>query len=305
MNKPQESKPEASPNIHQRILAVIAELGKVDKDGMSAEGYHHHKIDTIVGALRPLLVKHGVLMTYSAVAEKCHLESIVLQKTDAKGRPRQVVQSAAQTVTEITLWNVDDPADKLTALSWGQGLNNSDKAAAIAISYSLKSWLLATFQLRGQEDAESHGVRRGPDAGKAMNSKFAGKCNACGEPYAAGDPILYKKGDIRHQVCPRTGEVHEAEKDAEPPQPKLAYQLTPEQREQAQRWLKMEDCDELRIGKEKSRADMLLKFFLDEGASSRKVVEIVFAHCRKRWPDDPPQDSEAPDVDITDDDIPF
>ena len=193
------------PNIHQRLLAVAQDVGTLAKEGHSEQGYAFHQIDQIMAALRPHLIKHGVLITYS-VLPGSKVEAIKLDKTDRRtGEVRELIQCVAECMTEITAWNVDDPADRLTCTAWGQGLNNSDKAAAIAISYALKSWFLAVFSLRGQPDAESHSTQRRASGGggKSMLSKFASQCASCGGDIAVGDRILYSKEDgARHEACP-------------------------------------------------------------------------------------------------------
>lgn len=164
-----DNESESAPNVHQRLLAVIDELGALAKEGKADSrmgGFGYHKIDDVVDALRPVLVKHRVLPLVSVVAHEGHDVEVQRRSGDA-GTDR------FDTCTlEVVFVNVDSPEDRTEPVrSFGDGYDTSDKAAGKACAYALKNLLLAQFQLRGQPDNEGEGSgerdgqRRAPQGG--------------------------------------------------------------------------------------------------------------------------------------------
>lgn len=134
-------------NLYQRIAAVIAESGAVAKTGTFAGqgNWQFHSIDHVVEHLRPLLVKHGLVMLPSELA--AHPES------DGK------INSHYQTLG-LTIVNVDNPEERETIQASALGMDYSDKAAGKSFSYALKTLLLGVFCLRGQPDLDDQDIQR-------------------------------------------------------------------------------------------------------------------------------------------------
>lgn len=134
-------------NLHQRLLAIVEDAGALGKDGQTSYGerYKYHRIDDVVDHLRPLLVKHGVILLASV-----NHGGLSEAGTTSKGN----TQWRAETMVDLTFVNADNPEDRHSVLSWGEGIDSSDKSVGKAISYALKNALLAIFWLRGQPDNE-------------------------------------------------------------------------------------------------------------------------------------------------------
>lgn len=129
--------------IIQRMAAVRDDFaGGLEKSAASKLGYQYHSIEALMDRVRPLFVKHGVLM------EACLGHSYSPQPA---GR-------IAATVT-VTFFNVDNREDFLLT-SCFVDVNNSGrsdgKGAGIAMSYGVKNILLKMLNVgSGDEDPES------------------------------------------------------------------------------------------------------------------------------------------------------
>jgi hypothetical protein len=144
-------------NLHQRLLAIINDLGAIAKEGKYDAGatrFRYHAIDDCVDNLRPMLVKHGVTYTIHAVQQELLEYDHV---TNYQGKEQHKRALHAKVLLEVTFFNADDPTQTMTAIAPGDGIDFADKSFGKAVSYALKTILLAIFQLRGQPDNEADG----------------------------------------------------------------------------------------------------------------------------------------------------
>ncbi len=136
------------PNLHQRIVAIMEDAGAIEKEGKahpSIGGFAYHAIDDVDGAIRPLLVRHGV----TVVPDITERERVDVTVSGGKVHNRVTIH------LDVTFCNADNPADKLTLRAVGMGVDPSDKAEGKAVSYALKTLYLAVFHLRGKPDNEA------------------------------------------------------------------------------------------------------------------------------------------------------
>lgn len=147
------------PNVHQRLRAAIQGSGAVAKSGQAAQsagGYQYHKIDDVVDHLREIIINAGLTILPSV--SSCDITEF--SEPRSGGGERRVYH--AKTMLSVDIVNVDDPSDKITIQSFGDGIDYGDKSSGKAFSYALKTILLGVFQLRGQPDNEAddhdHGV---------------------------------------------------------------------------------------------------------------------------------------------------
>lgn len=124
-------------NLHQRILAVAAEIGQIKATGKTAQGAPTLSIEDVEDALRELLSKHGVDVDYS------------FRKT-----PRIVGQEGRE--GKVTIWqvdlevrciNVDDPGDHSVSR-----ISDIGTSPSAAVSFALKRYYRARFHLADAED---------------------------------------------------------------------------------------------------------------------------------------------------------
>lgn len=137
-------KHDAGLNVEQRLLNVMAELSYVQRDRTAPKeigGFSFVSHDAVTAAVRPLLVKHGVLAVPTVVD---HL--------------REGNQTTL--IVEIAFINTDNPDDRCVVRSVGYGIDKQDKGPGKAYSYAVKYALLKTFSLETGDDVEAESVDR-------------------------------------------------------------------------------------------------------------------------------------------------
>ena len=159
-------------NLHQRIIAIMDDMGAVGKSGKTTygESYAYHKIDDVDDRLRKALIAHGVVATIIEIADRKveHFE-----EKDKRGNPRTTWYAECAILIELV--NADSPDETMTIQGWGQGIDYSDKATGKAISYAAKAAYLSAFHLRGQPDNESDNIqRRAAEAGRQKVKPLTG-----------------------------------------------------------------------------------------------------------------------------------
>lgn len=121
-------------NIHQRLHAVMKDVSYVQKD-RDVGKYKVVSHDAVTAAVRPVLVKHGVIYY-----------------------PQNMIHTQDGNRTEVHLdivfANVDDPKDCIAVPTFGYGIDPSDKGPGKAVSYAVKMALLKALGLETGEDAD-------------------------------------------------------------------------------------------------------------------------------------------------------
>lgn len=123
-------------NILQRINAVMQELDYLQKEKKSGMQYSFVSHDKVTGAIRPLLVKHGIACWPAAMEVKQEGNRTQLQ-------------------CKVIFASIDDPADCIEVESIGYGIDSQDKGPGKAISYAVKYAWLKTFALETGDDPDN------------------------------------------------------------------------------------------------------------------------------------------------------
>jgi hypothetical protein len=135
---------DTSLNVLQRLHAVMADLGYVQKTGRTAKeagGYTFVKHDEVTAAVRPLFVEHGIVS----------LPTVVDHHRDG---------NQTTLVVDVTFVNIDLPTDFVTVRAVGYGIDKQDKGPGKAMSYAVKYALLKTLSLETGDDPEVDEVER-------------------------------------------------------------------------------------------------------------------------------------------------
>lgn len=132
-------------NILQRINAVMQELDYLQKEKKSGMQYSFVSHDKVTGAIRPLLVKHG----------------IVCFPTDFNVKQEG---NRTQLQCKVRFVNIENHHDCIVVDSFGYGIDAQDKGPGKAISYAVKYALLKTFALEtGDDPDQDQHVKFEPD----------------------------------------------------------------------------------------------------------------------------------------------
>ena len=148
----------AKRNIWQRLNEVRKEVAYIKKDADVGFGNQQYKAvthDAVTVAVRPALIKHGVIVVPSV--EK----SQTVQNTGlatSKGTP--IIRYEA--TYSIAFVNMDDPQDIVTVRQDAHGLDQGDKAPGKAESMAVKYAMLKLFSLETGEDEESRSEAAAP-----------------------------------------------------------------------------------------------------------------------------------------------
>lgn len=128
-------------NIYQRINAVMAECDYLQKE--SAGMGKGVKYDDVIAMLRPLMIKHGIVMRVNQESFS-HLEGL-------GGGKQQLYDGFYR----LDLVNIDKPEDFMSQTSTGHGMDAGDKGPGKCQTYAVKIMLVKGFSLETGEDEES------------------------------------------------------------------------------------------------------------------------------------------------------
>lgn len=134
------------PNIHQRMLEVMKEVGYVQKDRNVAGKYNAVSHDAVIAQVRPALLKHGVATSCSVISSSTEYREKFFKE---KGAFR------TQITLRVGFTNVDNPTDFLGVEFPGAAIDDQDKDIGKAISYALKYALLKNLMLETGDDEGS------------------------------------------------------------------------------------------------------------------------------------------------------
>ena len=145
-------------NIYQRLHAVRAELGFLEKDKTvkmrGSEGYGYISHDAVTAAVRVPLNKYGVMV----------VPSVSEYKNDGNRMEARI---------KVDFVNIDRPEDRVTIETVGYGVDPSDKGPGKAMSYGLKYAYLKLFLLNSGDDIEEHTLEHDPATPKASEIEKA------------------------------------------------------------------------------------------------------------------------------------
>lgn len=142
-------------NLYQRLLAITDEVGVIEKTG-SGQGLNYNFMEqaVIVTKLRPLLIKHGVMIMPEVVNKSIETREYEgwdnYKKANVKKTQRQ-----AEVSMRFTVVNADDPKENMVC-EWdaGEAVDSSDKATNKAVTAANKSFLMKLFNLSDKEDSD-------------------------------------------------------------------------------------------------------------------------------------------------------
>jgi len=199
MEANQEAKAETKkPNLYERLNAIANEVGYVNKNLVVQLGAHSYNAvgeADVLAAVKPLEKKYGV---YSYPLER---EIIAAEKTtDSNGRASYFERIK---VTYRFL-NVDNPEEHIDIVSFGDGIDPSDKSVGKAMTYADKYALLKAYKIMTGEDPDSDPNAKAPE--NASTKPVEAKTQHEGAPTQPQTPNAPKA------VSPQNAELPASEK---------------------------------------------------------------------------------------------
>ena len=141
--------------IHQRIHAVMQEVGhlekdkihEIKKDGRKLGEFPYISHDAVTAHIRPAFIKWGVMVIPTVVSS-------------AQNGNR------AELTVEVDFINLDEPADKITVKTLGHGVDKSDKGPGKAFSYAVKYAYMKLLMLNSADDIEKSDIEHDPEVAR-------------------------------------------------------------------------------------------------------------------------------------------
>jgi hypothetical protein len=146
--------------IHQRLIAILAELPAIGKDAYNPQqSFHYRSHDQVLNALNPLLAKHGVFVT-----------PYVLKRTTAErktggGKAMYEVNLHVQ----YTFYGL--AGDSIESSTWGEGTDMGDKATNKAMTMAFKNVIAQVFAISTEESYDTDGSSDEPTTGRVSDDR--------------------------------------------------------------------------------------------------------------------------------------
>jgi hypothetical protein len=157
-----------TPNLYQRLVAIMAEAGTIKKLGFNEfDKYSYVKESDIAEKMQALFVKHGVFVTNSVI------EHSSTQVTSSTGKP-SILSSVVSLYTFI---NADNPSERHEVRAVGDGMDRGDKAIYKALTGAHKYFLIRNFNLGSEEDAEKESPEKESAPARAVAPQARGQQN--------------------------------------------------------------------------------------------------------------------------------
>lgn len=154
--------PEHMP-IRLRVLNIMNDIGLLEKGGTAPEILGKFKFmssDAVKAALHPSLMKWGVVFSIDVE------DATVQFMENPKGT---TIFTMVKVRCSMTAMN--DPAETISGVAFGQGMDKQDKGMGKAITAAVKSWLNHTLTLQGDIDIESESVDTNGSSGTSKAKK--------------------------------------------------------------------------------------------------------------------------------------
>lgn len=191
-------------NIHQRMLAITADLQTVAKnltvDTGKNKSYKAVSERDILDAVKPLETKHGV---YSYPAARRVLESQVLEsENEYQGKTTKRTTFFERIETVYRFCNIDAPADYIEITSFAEGIDSQDKGSGKAMTYADKYALMKAYKISTGDDPDQ---TASTDAHYTQTSVQCVDCGAAIRAITKRDGTAWMPGDIARYSQRRYG----------------------------------------------------------------------------------------------------
>ena len=141
----------------------------------------------IIDAVKPLEAKFGV---YSYPADREVIESQILENETDYGKKTTFFERVKTTYVFV---NADDPQDRISMVTFAEGLDSGDKASGKAMTYGDKYALMKAYKISTGDDPDEQASpeTRYTSYGSRASQTPQVKCERCGRVIA---PYVTAKG---------------------------------------------------------------------------------------------------------------
>ena len=197
---------EKKPNIYQKMLAITAELKTVAKNlDVSAGNSGSYKAVSerdIIDAVKPLEEKHGI---YSFPCDREILESSILESETKYGKKTSFFTRIKTTYMFV---NVDNPDEKITTITFSEGIDPQDKGSGKAMTYADKYALMKAYKISTGDDPDANPSE--PEGYTRTPSYPPHPQNQAPQPQQQGGTKCAKCGGVIHGTNRTDGSKMEA-----------------------------------------------------------------------------------------------
>jgi len=133
--------------IYKKVSEMMASLPAIEKNSKHQQGYSYRSFDAFLGAFKPALVQHGLVL----------VPEIVNCETGLRPSGKDKEACYAAVTVAYTLFAED--GSSIRAVVAGESNDFSDKATAKAMTNALKTFFIQTFCVPVKDD-EDGGERK-------------------------------------------------------------------------------------------------------------------------------------------------
>lgn len=172
-------------NIYEKLAGVTAELSSVAKNLNVNVGKGSYKAvgeADVLAAVKPLEQKFGI---YSYPVKREIIDKDVITTTSSyNGNTSEKSQFFMRIKTVYRFVNIEKPDEFVDVTTYGDGIDNGDKAPGKAMTYSDKYALLKAYKIITGDDPDQQGSEERGFRSEAARRKAVGKCTDCGHVIA-------------------------------------------------------------------------------------------------------------------------
>ena len=153
-----EKKAPVKLNIYEKMAAITAELKTVSKNldvKAGASSYKAVSERDIIDAVKPLEEKYGI---YSYPADREILESSMLENEKVwKETVTKTTTFFTRMKTTYMFINTENPEERITMVTFSEGIDTQDKGSGKAMTYADKYALMKAYKISTGDDPDQHG----------------------------------------------------------------------------------------------------------------------------------------------------
>lgn len=172
-------------NIYEKLAGVTSELSAVAKNLNVNVGKGSYKAvgeADVLAAVKPLEQKFGI---YSYPVKREIIDKDVITTTSSyNGNTSERSQFFMRLETVYRFVNIEKPDEFVDVTTYGDGIDNGDKAPGKAMTYSDKYALLKAYKIITGDDPDQQGSEERSFRSEAARRKAIGKCTDCGHTIA-------------------------------------------------------------------------------------------------------------------------